>query len=313
VVDLAAAADTAPARARWFNGWTVGAVLLAGLICLPVAVLLGLAMAPEGELWRHLLATVLPGYFANMSDLLDALIDAGIVPIVFGISRRLDSAAADLWVQTYNAVARGLAQARSIPFIDLRLALEPLPGYGISGDDVTGTVDIDSNTAFGPMVFDATCGGGPASNCSGGDSDLYLPGQGGVLIISEDGDSSDPDDFGCCPPCPTGAAANDAPTFAADASDITTRCTLVLDFENFGEGLVTITDVTLVDVEEDAYVWLYRDGNLVGEVRLEEAGDGMVAQRFLPFPVEADLMVVKLNGSGAVDDIGYSETVQLVG
>lgn len=184
-------------------------------------------------------------------------------------------------------------------------------GYGISGDDVVGTVDIDSDTAFGPMVFDATCGGGPASNCTGGDADLYLPGQGGVLIISEDGDSSDPDDFGG--PCPTGAAANDAPTFAEDADDITTDCTLVLDFENFGEGLVTITDVTLVDVEEDAYVWLYRDGNLVGEVRLEEAGDGMVAQRFLPSPVQADLMVVKLNGSGAVDDIGYSETVSLVG
>lgn len=186
-------------------------------------------------------------------------------------------------------------------------------GVGISGDPVTGKVAISSNTGGGPMIFDGTCGGGPASNCTGGDSDLYIPGQGGFLIISEDGDTSDPDDYGCCPPCPTGAAANDAPTFAEDESDITTPCTLVLDFENFGEGLVTITDVTLVDVEEDAYVWLYRDGLLVGEVALQEAGDGMVVQRFLPVPVEADLMVVKLNGSGAIDDIGYSETVKLVG
>ncbi len=185
-------------------------------------------------------------------------------------------------------------------------------GYGISGDDISGEVAIGSNTAFGPMVFDATCGGGPASNCSGGDNDLFLPGQGGVLIISEDGDASDPDDFGG--PCPTGASANDAPSYAEDADDITTDCTLVLDFEDFGDtGLVTVTDVTLVDVEEDAFVWLYRDGNLVAEVQLTLAGDGMVAQRFLPSPVEADLMVVKLNGSGAVDDIGYSETVQLVG
>ncbi|KIG16671.1 Multiple EGF-like-domain protein 3 precursor [Enhygromyxa salina] len=79
-------------------------------------------------------ASAMPGYFANMSDLLDLLIDAGVVPIVFGISRRLDSEPADLWVQTYNAVSRGLAQARSIPFIDLRLATEPLPNHGISGD-----------------------------------------------------------------------------------------------------------------------------------------------------------------------------------
>jgi hypothetical protein len=76
----------------------------------------------------------LPGYFANMSDLLDLLIDRGVVPVVFGLSRRLDQPGADDWVQTFNAVARGLAQARSTPFIDLRFALEQLPGYGLSGD-----------------------------------------------------------------------------------------------------------------------------------------------------------------------------------
>jgi len=79
-------------------------------------------------------ASALPGYFANMSDLLDLLIDQGVVPIVFGISRRLDNASADLWVQSYNAVARALAQARALPFVDLRYALEHLPGYGLAGD-----------------------------------------------------------------------------------------------------------------------------------------------------------------------------------
>ncbi|EDM78958.1 hypothetical protein PPSIR1_06938 [Plesiocystis pacifica SIR-1] len=79
-------------------------------------------------------ASALPGYHANMSDLLDGLIDAGVVPVVFGISRRLDQAPADLWVQSYNAVARGLAQARQVPFVDLREALEPLGGYGLSND-----------------------------------------------------------------------------------------------------------------------------------------------------------------------------------
>jgi hypothetical protein len=79
-------------------------------------------------------ASALPGYFENMSDLLDLLIDQGVVPVVFGISRRLDQEGADDWVQTYNAVIRGLAQARSIPFVDLRFALEGLPGYGLAGD-----------------------------------------------------------------------------------------------------------------------------------------------------------------------------------
>lgn len=79
-------------------------------------------------------ASALPGYHANMTDLLDQSIAAGVVPVVFGISRRLDSPSADRWVQTYNGVARGLAQARQIPFVDLREALEPLPGFGLSGD-----------------------------------------------------------------------------------------------------------------------------------------------------------------------------------
>lgn len=79
-------------------------------------------------------ASALPGYYANMSDLVDLFIDRGVVPIVFGISRRLDKDGADEWVQSYNAVARGIAQARSVPFVDLRLALEHLPGYGLAGD-----------------------------------------------------------------------------------------------------------------------------------------------------------------------------------
>jgi hypothetical protein len=95
-------------------------------------------------------ASALPGYHANMSDLLDLLIDAGIVPIVFGISRRMDSESADLWVQSYNAVARALAQARSIPFIDLRLALEPLPGHGISGDGLHLESFPDGPCIFSP-------------------------------------------------------------------------------------------------------------------------------------------------------------------
>ncbi len=79
-------------------------------------------------------ASALRAYYGNMSDLLDQLVDLGVVPVIIGLSRRLDNESADLWVETYNAVARGLAQARRIPFIDLREALEGLPGKGLSGD-----------------------------------------------------------------------------------------------------------------------------------------------------------------------------------
>ncbi|MCA9685145.1 MAG: SGNH/GDSL hydrolase family protein, partial [Myxococcales bacterium] len=79
-------------------------------------------------------ASAMPGFYGNMSDLLDQLIAIGVVPVVFGVTRRLDNAAADRWVLTYTAVARALAQARELPFVDLRLALEPVPGKGIGGD-----------------------------------------------------------------------------------------------------------------------------------------------------------------------------------
>lgn len=79
-------------------------------------------------------AAALPGFHAGMSDLLDQQIAQGVVPVVFGLSRRLDQDGADAWVPTFDTVSRALAQARRIPFVDLRFALESLPGHGLSGD-----------------------------------------------------------------------------------------------------------------------------------------------------------------------------------
>ena len=179
-------------------------------------------------------------------------------------------------------------------------------GAGVTGDDVGGTVAISTTSGFGPMVFDATCGPGPPSACSGGDSDLHAPPQGGILIISEDGDASDPDDLGAC------SNGNNPPASVSDPSDVTEDCSIVFDFRNFGAGLVTVGSVTLVDVEEDAFVWLYRDGALVATITLDDVIDGQTAIRPVPGAPAADFMVVKLQGSGAVDDIGYSEIVTLV-
>jgi hypothetical protein len=84
--------------------------------------------------WGLTYASGLPNYHANMSDLLDGLLERGVIPVVFGLSRRFDQPGADDWVPTYDAVIRAIAQARQVPYLDLRLALEGLPGYGLAGD-----------------------------------------------------------------------------------------------------------------------------------------------------------------------------------
>lgn len=71
-----------------------------------------------------------------MVTLIDDLLDDGTIPILYGITRRADSATAQLWVASYNAVIRGLAQSRQIPFIDLYEAVEPLPDHGLSSDGI---------------------------------------------------------------------------------------------------------------------------------------------------------------------------------
>jgi len=65
------------------DGWGAAAILLALLICLPVLTIVGLALTPAGELWAHLVSTVLPGYVANTLALL-VLVGAGVVVIGTG-------------------------------------------------------------------------------------------------------------------------------------------------------------------------------------------------------------------------------------
>lgn len=169
-------------------------------------------------------------------------------------------------------------------------------GNGISGDYVDGTVTISGydftssqgDGGNGPMIFDATCNFQP-NNCTGNDNDLYQPGQGNILILSEDGDASDPDDerWGGL---------------------------IEFDFSNFGDGQVTIGSLVVVDSEATSVVEikLYRDGNLIAVENVNGAGDGQLETRF-PTPIpDIDFMTVIMEDSGAIDDIGYSYGVSLV-
>jgi hypothetical protein len=76
------------------------------------------------------------GFHEAMMSMIDGLIEDGIVPVLTGISHRGDSASANQWVETYNAVIRGMAQARQVPFIDLHLAMDDLDGFGLAGDGI---------------------------------------------------------------------------------------------------------------------------------------------------------------------------------
>jgi len=77
-------------------------------------------------------------FYDSFTSLVDQVSDEGIIPILTGLNPRTDIPSADLWVPTYNAVVRGVAQSRQIPFIDLHLAVEPLPSHGLSSDGLHG-------------------------------------------------------------------------------------------------------------------------------------------------------------------------------
>ena len=64
---VASIAANLPALARRFgrfatDGWTLGALLLAALVAVPVAAVIWLAIAPGDDIWKHLASTVLPYY-----------------------------------------------------------------------------------------------------------------------------------------------------------------------------------------------------------------------------------------------------------
>jgi hypothetical protein len=132
------------------------------------------------------------------------------------------------------------------------------------------------------MIFDSDCVGG----CSGGvppDDDLNIN-QGNVLIISEDGDSSDPDD---------------GDVFGSRFD---------LDFSAFGEGTVAVTSIDVADIELEeggAFVDLFAGPGFTGiitSVPLPQTGDGNVQTVAIGVSGVASMQVV-LNGSGAIDNL----------
>jgi len=161
-------------------------------------------------------------------------------------------------------------------------------GAGISGVDAGGSVGvfgfnprIASNAA---AIFDATCTGG----CTGGDDDLEQPDLGNVLIIAEnlldvapaDGLLDDPDD--------------------ADVAG----AYWTFDFSGWGPGVVTIDQLTILDVETEepgGTVEVFLGGASQGTVALPVTGDAGRAD--VAVGLTGDFMKITLGGSAAVDNI----------
>ena len=137
-------------------------------------------------------------------------------------------------------------------------------------EGVTISASGGSNQA---MIFDT-------SNPTGGDDDLATDNLGNVLIISEDGDSSDPDD---------NAGGG----------------TFTFDFD----GAVTVNSLTFLDVEESAWVKFYdEDGNLIKTVDVHGGADN--GQISVDFGVDnVGSMEVILGGSGAIDNLSFEAGV----
>lgn len=142
------------------------------------------------------------------------------------------------------------------------------------GDVVTNQLELFTVNAVGgsgkAMIFDSNCSG---SNCSGQDPDLGVN-LGNILIVSEDGNSSDPDD-------------------SSSASK------LIL---NLRKDIIP-RSLYLVDVEEGASVKLYKDSSLV----LEKS---VVTQNGYKKAVDlgkslADKIIIDFNGSGATGKLEF--------
>lgn len=132
-----------------------------------------------------------------------------------------------------------------------------------AGDDASSENDA--------MIFDT-------ENPTGGDHDLEYSDQGNVIVISEDNDSTDPDDN----------AHGGTITFEFDEPS-------------------TVDSLTVLDIEEDGgTIDLFdADGVLLTSIGIPAAGDNS-AQDIAIDTAGVATMNVTLAGSGAVDDLCYT-------
>jgi hypothetical protein len=140
---------------------------------------------------------------------------------------------------TYVIDFEGLAEGAIISEVNCGAGID-CPDGDIPGSiKVRGVNPSLSGNPNAAMIFDAECDGG----CTGGDDDLFFPGHGNTLIISEDLDSGEPND---------GDVLNSF---------------LEFDFNGF-PGVVTIESIDVGDIEfaenEDGAFVHFHEGECQG-------------------------------------------------
>ncbi|MEB3212238.1 MAG: hypothetical protein VKL39_12830 [Leptolyngbyaceae bacterium] len=216
---------------------------------------------------------------------LEILFDISIPGILETTDDELTIADADLLLAPEFADALGLNEltgadignARTDSFLadESEAITIDFEGVGLSsGTLVTDQFEgatFSTLSEFGVMIFDT-------ENITGGDEDLTSDTLGNVLIISEDGDSSDADD-------------------AAKGGTIT------VDFD----ALAVVTQVGLLDIEEEGSFVTFFDSNdsVIETVSIEALGNNSV--QTLDVKVEGvKRMDITLSGSGALTGIDFS-------
>ncbi len=156
-------------------------------------------------------------------------------------------------------------------FDDAEAGQDPFDAF--SGLIITGhNAGSDPNGPSDAMIFDT-------ANPTGGDWDLGFADQGKAIILSEDGDSSDPDD---------NAHGGTISFEFLTPSDV--QSLNLLDIEEKG-GTIDLFDA---------------DGNVLNTVEIPAAGNNSV-QTIEIATAGVTYMDVNLVGSGAVDDLCYTD------
>ncbi|MEM9787245.1 MAG: Hint domain-containing protein, partial [Pseudomonadota bacterium] len=158
------------------------------------------------------------------------------------------------------------------PTFDGALDLDSLnAGDIVDQQFITDGVRISSANPDNPvMVFDS-------ANPTGGDGDLSVPGVGNILILSEDGDTSDPDDN-------------------------LTGGTFVFEFA----GPTTVNTLDIIDAASGGEIRLYdEDGNLLAEIDVPVGSDNTLITQSVDI-AGVTRMDVELFGTGALTNIDFT-------
>jgi hypothetical protein len=77
----------------------------------------------------------LPTYGENLWEIAARAIACGSIPMITSAPPRGDSAVADQWIPWYAHVARAVAQAEQVPFIDMEREWRTMPNFGLTTAD----------------------------------------------------------------------------------------------------------------------------------------------------------------------------------